>query len=95
MNQAVEVQEIIRKVVIAPGPDPYALAVSTAMGGDDPQGSRGFFLQGCDKRLPASGMVQEAMDQEQRLPSWLSPLEIADLKSTDINAVISRCPHAD
>src|SRR3990167_11203787 len=54
----------------------------------------GFSAQAFHERFPASGMVQKAVNEDERILCPFSPFEIVDLQSPHIDGVVSRALHS-
>ncbi len=57
LDNAIEIQDIVGKMIITAGTDPAAVAVAAAVGRDDPERLFDQFLQGGDEGAPAVGLV--------------------------------------
>ena len=63
-DDAVQIKNIIGKMIIAAGADPTAVAVTSAVRCDDPQRLPESFLKELDEISPAASLIQEPMNQD-------------------------------
>src|SRR5262249_45498448 len=61
-DHTIEIENIVRKVVITASAHPAAIAMATAVRRDNPERLVGLILKQSDKRLPTSRLIQKTVD---------------------------------
>src|SRR5437879_8221928 len=92
-HHAIQIEHVVRKIVISAGANPAAVAVAAAVGCDDPTHSVESLFQGRDQSPPAVREIEVAVDQQDRLAVGLAPFEIMNRQALRIDKLFAGLRH--
>src|SRR5262245_22883557 len=92
-QDAIEVEDIIGKMVVASRSYPAAVAVTAAIGGDDAQGSLNPVQQSVDEELPTKSEIEKAVDQQQWSSAGIAPFQIMNRQPPTVGGLVTRHRH--
>src|SRR5262249_23477308 len=94
LNDAVKIEDTVRKMVIAAATYPAAIAVATAVRRNDPEVPVSFVLQCIDESSPTVGKIEITMDKDQRFNLGGAPFETMNGQSLRTEECVTRRRHA-
>jgi hypothetical protein len=92
-DHTIKIENIIREMIVTTGAHPITIAVTAAVRRDDPERSSELALERSDEGTPTTCLIQEAVDQDQRVSTRVSPLQIVDAEPTDIDKLFVGLAH--
>ena len=88
-NQGIEIHQVIKKMIVTAGSHPTAVAMTTAVGCQEPRTGQSS-AQLSHEKIPASAMIAKPMNQNDGPTLRLTPLDPVNVESTDPGAVMAR-----